>query len=55
LPVGDYFKGQGRYRHLDEKLIAYIQEKVDEKWERLLKLSEATGGAGKPAAEESAE
>jgi pyruvate ferredoxin oxidoreductase beta subunit len=55
LPVGDYFKGQGRYRHLDDKLIAQIQEKVNEKWARLLKLSEATGGVGKAAGEESAE
>ena len=37
-PVTDYFKGQGRYRHLDEKLTATIQEKVNERWERLLKL-----------------
>ena len=37
-PVTDYFKGQGRYRHLDEKLTAFIQEKVNERWERLLKL-----------------
>ena len=51
LPVGDYFKGQGRYRHLDDKLIAYIQGKVTEKWDRLLKLSEATGDGGKSATE----
>ena len=51
MPVGDYFKGQGRYRHLDDKLIAYIQGKVNEKWDRLLKLSEATGDGGKSAAE----
>ncbi len=35
-PVADYFKGQGRYRHLDEKLTAFIQEKMDERWEKLL-------------------
>ena len=38
LPVADYFKGQGRYRHLDDKLIAQIQEKTNEKWERLITI-----------------
>ncbi len=42
IPVTDYFKGQGRYRHLDATLIEYIQKRVTEKWERLLKLCEAT-------------
>ena len=51
VPVADYFKGQGRYRHLDDKLIAYIQERVNEKWERLVKLSEAMGDGGKSAVE----
>ena len=41
-PVGEYFKGQGRYRHLDEKLISYIQEKVSDRWERLLKQCEVS-------------
>jgi pyruvate/2-oxoacid:ferredoxin oxidoreductase beta subunit len=38
VPVADYFKGQGRYRHLDDRLVAYIQEKINERWERLVKL-----------------
>ena len=37
LPIADYFKGQGRYRHLDDRLIAEIQQKINEKWERLVK------------------
>jgi len=41
-PVSEYFKGQGRYRHLDEKLTAYIQEKVTEKWNHLVKLCATT-------------
>lgn len=41
-PVSEYFKGQGRYRHLDEKLTAYIQDKVTEKWNKLLRLCEMT-------------
>jgi len=52
-PVADYFKGQGRYRHLDEKLVAYIQEKVDQRWRYLLKQCGADGE--KQAAETPAE
>ncbi|MBM3298517.1 MAG: pyruvate synthase subunit beta [Deltaproteobacteria bacterium] len=37
-PITDYFKGQGRFRHLDETLTAHIQKKVDERWEHLRKL-----------------
>jgi len=51
-PVGEYFKGQGRYRHLDEKLISYIQGKVSERWERLVKQCEVSAPmstSGEPA------
>ncbi len=41
-PVKDYFKGQGRFRHLDDGLIAKIQERVNENWERLVKMCEMT-------------
>jgi pyruvate ferredoxin oxidoreductase beta subunit len=41
-PVAEYFKGQGRYRHLDAGLIDMIQGRVTENWERLLKMCEAT-------------
>jgi pyruvate ferredoxin oxidoreductase beta subunit len=41
-PVTEYFKGQGRYRHLDEKFTEYIQGKVTEKWNRLVRLCETT-------------
>lgn len=37
-PVTDYFKGQGRYRHLDERFTKEIQDKVTEKWDRLVEL-----------------
>ncbi|MBI4966113.1 MAG: pyruvate synthase subunit beta [Desulfomonile tiedjei] len=52
-PVAEYFKGQGRYRHLDEKLIAYIQEKIDQRWENLVKVCGGNGEkqAAEPAAE----
>lgn len=51
-PIGEYFKGQGRYRHLDETLTAYIQEKVLEKWNRLVTMCEASGGKEPEAKQE---
>lgn len=41
-PVEEYLKGQRRFRHLKEDQIAYIQKRVDEEYERLLKLSEVS-------------
>jgi pyruvate ferredoxin oxidoreductase beta subunit len=35
-PVSEYFKGQGRYRHLDESLTMEIQEKINSRWTKLL-------------------
>ncbi|MDD4495454.1 MAG: pyruvate ferredoxin oxidoreductase, partial [Eubacteriales bacterium] len=44
LPVEDYLKVQGRYKHLftaeNKHLIGLIQQEVDARWERLLKLEE---------------
>ncbi|MDD4493162.1 MAG: thiamine pyrophosphate-dependent enzyme, partial [Eubacteriales bacterium] len=44
LPVEDYLKVQGRYKHLftaeNKHLIGLIQKEVDARWERLLKLEE---------------
>ncbi len=34
-PVEEYFKGQGRFRHLTEDEVKRIQERVDLEWERL--------------------
>ena len=43
LPIEDYLKPQGRFRHLfkkeNEHLIAEIQEEIDRNWNRLLKLA----------------
>jgi pyruvate ferredoxin oxidoreductase beta subunit len=39
-PVLDYFKAQGRFRHLKEDDIAYIQEHVNEDYELLLAESQ---------------
>ncbi len=37
-PIEDYLRIQGRFRHLTEKEERYMQEEVDKKWERLLKM-----------------
>lgn len=46
LPVEDYLRLQGRFKHLfrsgNEKLIGEIQEEVDARWEELLNLCENT-------------
>jgi len=36
-PIVDYLRLQGRFRHLTEADIRYMQEEVDRNWERLLK------------------
>jgi len=35
LPVQDFFKGQGRFKHLSNQEIKEIQQHIDEKYERL--------------------
>ncbi len=40
-PVEEYLKIQRRFRHLTEDEIKFIQERVNEEYERLLKLCEA--------------
>jgi len=37
MPVEEYIKTQGRFRHLDKKTINTIQDSVDRDWEALLK------------------
>lgn len=37
LPVAEYLKVQGRFRHLTDQQIQYIQDHVDETWDLLLK------------------
>jgi pyruvate ferredoxin oxidoreductase beta subunit len=43
-PVKDYLKIQGRFRHLDEAMIAKIQQRVVEEYERLKKKVKMTQG-----------
>jgi pyruvate ferredoxin oxidoreductase beta subunit len=44
-PVNDYLNIQGRFRHLDETMIAKIQERVVEEYEKLKKKVMLTEGA----------
>jgi pyruvate/2-oxoacid:ferredoxin oxidoreductase beta subunit len=42
-PVADYLKLQGRFGHLPDEEIDFIQTEVNENWNRLKKLEEAFG------------
>ncbi len=42
IPVRDYLKLQGRFRHLPEEEVEKIQGNVDKEWELLLKKEEIT-------------
>lgn len=39
VPVGDYLRRQGRFRHLTDTDLDYIQERVDYEWKILLQRS----------------
>lgn len=40
LPIAEYLKGQGRFRHLTEDVVETIQNRITAEWEELKKLSE---------------
>jgi len=42
-PVSEYLKLQGRFRHLNSEEVEEIQQDVDRRWNRLLKLEKAFG------------
>jgi pyruvate/2-oxoacid:ferredoxin oxidoreductase beta subunit len=47
--VADYLNLQGRFKHLTPEQRAYIQQKVDQEWARLMhqmKVGEAIEGKG---------
>ncbi len=39
-PITEYFKGQGRYRHLDDSMVQEIQDRITKQWQKLERLSE---------------
>lgn len=41
IPVKDYLKQQGRFKHLNEKEIAEIQAHVNKEWDKLVKIEKA--------------
>ncbi|MBN2240026.1 MAG: pyruvate synthase subunit beta [Dehalococcoidales bacterium] len=41
-PVEEYLKPQGRFRHLSEDEIKYIQERTDQEYEKLMELVESS-------------
>jgi pyruvate ferredoxin oxidoreductase beta subunit len=51
-PVSEYFALQRRFRHLTETEIAYVQQRVDAEYDRLLYLAGETPG-GEPSKDES--
>lgn len=45
LPISDYLKVQGRFKHLSADMVSGIQKKVDENWERLASRCAQTTGS----------
>ncbi len=43
LPVADYMKIQGRYRHFTADDVARLQREVDEDWEQLVSQTKGCG------------
>ncbi|NIM92077.1 MAG: 3-methyl-2-oxobutanoate dehydrogenase subunit beta [Candidatus Aminicenantes bacterium] len=46
-PIDEYLQIQGRFRHLTDEEVNFMQEEVDRKWEKL--LSRINGGQTKPS------
>jgi len=42
-PLAEYFKAQGRFRHLDETTVAEIEARVNAEYEKIVKLAGADG------------
>jgi pyruvate ferredoxin oxidoreductase beta subunit len=49
-PITDYTKGQGRFRHLGEKDLDHIQQKINSDWAKLKELSGLGNAAAVPPA-----
>ncbi|MBU2547628.1 MAG: pyruvate synthase subunit beta [Proteobacteria bacterium] len=51
-PITEYFQAQGRFRHLDETTVAYIQDRVNKEYEKIERMAGASDeGKGDKAAE----
>ena len=44
VPVEEYLRAQGRFRHLSDEEIKLIQKQVDERWWKLVKKVEESKG-----------
>ncbi len=44
IPIYDYIRKQGRFRHLSDEEIKIIQERVNEEWDRLVKRTGKSQG-----------
>jgi pyruvate ferredoxin oxidoreductase beta subunit len=42
-PLKDYLKPQGRFRHLDDEVIAVMEKRLHAEWERLLERERQSG------------
>jgi len=42
VPLGEYLRLQGRFRHLRESDVEAMQNRVEERWERLKRMSDAS-------------
>ena len=40
LPVGEYLKTQGRFRHLSDEQVKEMQSDVDKRYDALIRLAE---------------
>ncbi|MCL2715766.1 MAG: thiamine pyrophosphate-dependent enzyme [Alphaproteobacteria bacterium] len=54
LPVTEYLKAMGRFRHLDEAQIAHIQAKVEENRAHVERMAEASSRSGSTSGSNSA-
>ena len=46
VPVEEYLKPQGRFRHLTEEEVKQIQRNVDYEWDRLMRMAQGCGEKG---------
>ena len=42
VPIEDYLRLQGRFRHLSEDMVEYMKKEIQKEWENLLKMEQFT-------------